>query len=97
MILCYVIVLFVSIALEELSHISGHVATNESFFTNTINSFIHERGCTVAGLLFIVCLLECEPVRPLWPQKQWMAEITKSNKFPNSGIHFELLIININY
>lgn len=62
------------------------MATVESSFMHAINSFIHERGCTVAGLLFIVRPLECVPVRLLWPQKDETAEITQ--KFTNSGINY---------
>lgn len=51
------------------SHFRDHMSTVESSFMNTINSFIHERGCMATGPLFIVCLLECVPVRLLWPQK----------------------------
>lgn len=55
------------------SHLGDHMATVESSFMTAINSFIHERGCAVTGLLFIVCLLECVPVRLLWPQKDSVA------------------------
>ena len=51
------------------SHLRDHMATVESSFMNPINSFIHERGCTATGLLFIVRLLECVPVRLPGPRK----------------------------
>lgn len=50
--------------------LGDHMATVESSFMNTINSFIHGGGCTVTGLLSIVYLLECGSVRLLWPSKQ---------------------------
>lgn len=57
------------------------MATVESSFMNTINSFIHERGCTVTGLLFIVSLLECVPVRLLWPQRDWLKALKEIHPF----------------
>lgn len=72
-------VLFIRITLQELSHIveTTWLLLNH-LLMNTINSFIHERGCTVTGLLFIVCQLECRSVRLLWLQKYCSNKLTYS-------------------